>query len=433
MSRTHAIAIFSAAVDAVKPDHLMRQHIDWDGEFLKITDHRIHEKEFSRLIIIAAGKAASLMAQTAETIAGNIITEGVVVTKYDHALPLKKLRQMEAGHPLPDENSLKGGEAVLDVLKNRSHNDIVLALISGGASALLADTPAGVSLQDLQTTFQLLLESGATIHQMNIVRKHLSNIKGGWLAVHAQPAKLFTLILSDVVGDDLDIIASGPTVPDKSSFSDAVEILNNFQLMNRIPVSVQQHLAAGFSGKIQNTPKADHPAFRNTINTIIGSNPIALQAAAQKAVELGYQTTILSSGITGEAREVARSFTEELKKTDSTQPVCLLMGGETTVTIRGNGRGGRNQEFALAAAMELAETRNITILSGGSDGSDGPTDAAGAVVDGHTLRSAIDQRMNMPFYLKNNDSYHFFEKVGGLIKTGPTQTNVMDLMIGLKK
>jgi glycerate 2-kinase len=362
---------------------------------------------------------------------GDAIADGIAVTKYDHALPLQKIKIFEAGHPVPDEKSIEAGAAILHTVKNLTPKDIVITLISGGASALMADAPTGVLLQHLQQTIQLLLESGATIHEINTVRKHLSNIKGGWLAVHVQPAKLFSLILSDVVGDDLDIIASGPTVADSSTFADAAAVLNRFKLMDAIPFSVKQHFINGLCGNIADTPKQDHPAFGNTFNMIIGSNKIALQAAKDKALALGYQTTILSSAKTGEAKEVAKEFVYNLKRQSWQQPACLLMGGETTVTVKGNGKGGRNQEFALAAVMELPAEDNITVLSGGTDGTDGPTDAAGAVVDATTLLSAKHKKLDLKTFLENNDAYHFFEQAGGLIKTGPTQTNVMDVMIGL--
>jgi glycerate 2-kinase len=432
MSRAAAISIFEAAVQAVLPNHLVQQHIHWDGNVLQLGKQQLQKAALGKVLVIAAGKAAALMAQTAAIILQDLLTDGIAVTKYEHALPLNKIKLIEAGHPLPDDNSLQAGKAVRALLNNLSPNDVVICLISGGASALLADVPDGISLADMQTTFQLLLNSGATIQQMNVVRKHLSQLKGGWLAVQAQPAKLFSFLLSDVVGDAMDSIASGPTVPDPSTFADAWQTLRQFNIENKIPVLVRQYLLAGLSGAVPETPKAHHPAFANVVNAVIGSNQIALAAAKAKAEALGYETTIVTNTQTGEAKEVAASFVKNLKASQATKPCCWLMGGETTVTLKGNGKGGRNQEFVLAACNFIRAQDKITILSCGTDGTDGPTDAAGAVADAKTIATAKAKQLMVDAFLQNNDAYHFFEQVGGLIKTGATQTNVMDVAIGLK-
>ncbi len=432
MNNKNAIAIFNTAVEAVKPALLIRKHIYWDGMHLKIAAHQIHKKYIDKVVVIAIGKAASLMAQTIEGTLGDLIYDGIVVTKYNHTLPLQYLKTIEAGHPIPDENSIEAGKAVLKLLQQRNANDIVITLISGGASALMADVPFGISLADLQHTSQLLLNAGATIHEINSIRKHISNIKGGWLAVHAQPATVFSLILSDVVGDDVDVIASGPTVADSSSFADAMTIITKLQLTETLPTTVKAHLMQGLQATIPETPKANHIAFSNTHNIIIGSNAIALQAAYDKAITLGYETHIIADNITGNVNEVADSFVRTLQAHTSTKPLCLLMGGETTVNIVGNGKGGRNQQFALAAGLSTHFTNALTVLSCGTDGTDGPTDAAGACIDATILHNATAEHLNATDYLQNNDAYHFFEKAGGLIKTGPTQTNVMDIMIGIR-
>ncbi len=432
--RRDAIAIFKRAVESVLPEYLMHQYLQQDNTDLRIGDQKIPLEANGQLVVIAAGKAAAAMAQQAEQQLAGRITAGICITKYEHGLPLKKIELLEAAHPVPDENSLLAGKRVLQIVEGLAANDLVLVLISGGASALLADVPEGCSLHDLQLTVDLLLKSGASIHEMNAVRKHLSNVKGGQLTKRAQPAKVFSLILSDVVGDDLDVIASGPTVPDSSTFVDVRLVLKKYNLLNAIPASIKSYIEKGLNKIFPDTPKVSDEFFSNTFTQIIGSNHIALKAAEEKASTLGYYTLIYKENVTGDAEELARTLIQELKNYKGLLPACLLIGGETTVKVRGKGKGGRNQHFVLCALDELAASddinfkRRITVLSGGTDGTDGPTDATGAVGDSQMIKN---NGLAIKKYLNNFDAYHFFEKMDGLIITGPTQTNVMDIVVVL--
>ncbi len=297
---------------------------------------------------------------------------------------------------------------------------------------------SGVSLEDKQQTTKVLLACGATIHEINAIRKHLSAIKGGGLARAVYPATIITLILSDVVGDNLDSIASGPCVPDPMMFADCLDIFEKYSITSEIPQSVRAYINSGIQGAVAETPKAGDKIFENTQNVIVGSNFNALLRAKEKAESLGYNTLLLSSMIEGETKVVAVNHMAIAKEIEMNgypvpKPACILTGGETTVTLKGDGKGGRNQEFVLAAAMELLGIEHGVVLSGGTDGTDGPTDAAGAIADSSTLERAREQSLDPHEYLRKNDSYHFFEALGDLYKTGPTNTNVMDVQIMLVK
>ncbi|MEA3544502.1 MAG: glycerate kinase, partial [Thermodesulfobacteriota bacterium] len=340
----------------------------------------------------------------------------------------------EAGHPVPDQNGLDGAQAIYQLAASADENTLVLCLLSGGGSALLPLPVAGVSLEDKQTTTRVLLACGATIHEINAIRKHLSVIKGGGLARAVYPATLLTLILSDVIGDDLDSVASGPCVPDSKTYADCKAIFKKYSITNEIPSSVLSHIEAGIAGKVAETPKVGQDFFKKTQNVIVASNFNALLKAKEKADQLGYNSLLLSSMLEGETRDVAANHIAiareiQLHGHPLRPPACLLSGGETTVRIKGTGKGGRNQEFSLAAAIKMADMKNIIILSAGTDGSDGPTDAAGAVADEKTVQRAETLLLDPQKYLDNNDSYHFFDKLDDLYKTGPTNTNVMDLRI----
>jgi hydroxypyruvate reductase len=376
------------------------------------------------------------MAQAVEEILGERIKAGVINVKYGHALPLDIITLNEAGHPVPDEAGLKGTQEIVQLLEKSGENDLVLCLISGGGSALLPYPAEGITLDEKRQLTQILLDIGATIHEMNVLRKHVSRVKGGRLARLAYPATLVTLILSDVIGDDLDSIASGPTVPDRSTYADCLRILRRYSIQDKIPEAVHKHFEKGSQGIIEETPKAGDPAFIKTQNVIVASNSLAIQAARHKADELGYNSLVLSSSIEGETKDVAlvhAAIAQEILKTGEpvSKPACVISGGETTVTIRGQGKGGRNQEFVLAAAIAISGLENVVILSGGTDGTDGPTDAAGALADGTTVSRAASQGLDAREYLRNNDSYSFFHPLGELLKTGPTFTNVMDLRLVL--
>jgi hydroxypyruvate reductase len=351
-------------------------------------------------------------------------------------VPLKKVRTIEAGHPVPDKNGEAGSEKILALAADAGEKDLLLCMISGGGSALLPKPVPGVTLEDKQETTRILLACGANIHEINTLRKHLSCIKGGNLAVAAAPATIVTLLLSDVVGDDLDVIASGPSVGDGSTFFDCMAIAAKYGIEELLPKPVLNYFNKGLKGLVPETPKPDHPVFKKTDNFIIGSNMDALLAAEQEAVQRDYQTLILSSTIEGETRDVARMHASICREVINTghplqPPACILSGGETTVTLKGDGLGGRNQEFALWAAAGIAGPEPTVLLSGGTDGSDGPTDAAGAIVDHATLSRAAVQKLEIDKYLANNDSYRFFNELGDLLITGPTNTNVMDIRIML--
>lgn len=392
-------------------------------------------EKFENIYIIGAGKATASMAKAIEEILNDKITAGIINVKYQHIQPLKKIKINEAGHPIPDEAGLKGALEIINLANKAQKNDLVICLLSGGASSLLPVPVDKISLKEKQLTTDILLKSGAKINEVNIIRKHISCIKGGRLAQITAPAKLITLILSDVVGDDLSTIASGPTVADETTFDDALKVLKKYNLIRKIPKSVLEYIKSGIAGMVEETPKKNNPIFKNVENIIIGNNFDALQSAKIKAEELGFNTLILSSQIEGETKEVAKVHTaiaKEIIKTNNPipKPACIISGGETTVTIKGDGLGGRNQEFVLSSAIEIdGLEEDVVILSAGTDGTDGPTDAAGAIADSNTIKRAKELGMNPEEFLRRNDSYHFFKKLGNLLITGPTNTNVMDLRI----
>jgi glycerate 2-kinase len=434
--REDAGEIFYKALQAVQPGDAIRRHCKYDGKNLFIGNRIYHLPRFKNLFVVGAGKAAASMGAAIEDIIGENVTEGIVTVKYGHVTDLNHIRLIEAGHPIPDENGRYGASAILNLVKKAGADDLVLCLISGGGSALLPLPYDGLTLEDKQNAIKILLSCGASIHEINAIRKHTSKIKGGWLARAASPATLVTLILSDVVGDDLDVIASGPTVPDLSSFDDCLSILKRYNISSTVPRNILNHIELGISGVVPETPKSADPAFNKTHNLIIGSNIDALFAAKESAENLGYHVLLLSSMIEGETRYVARvhgAIAREIIKTGNpiVRPACILSGGETTVSLSGKGLGGRNQEFALSAAIDIAGNKNIVILSAGTDGTDGPTDAAGAFSDTYTLKRAEELQLDPYHFLLNNDSYHFFQKLEDLFVTGPTQTNVMDLRIVL--
>ncbi len=433
--RNQAIAIFQAAVQAVQPQYLLPQHIQLTKDSLRLGNREFLREKIRHIYLIGGGKAAAAMAREAEIILGDTISEGIIVTKYDHSLPLQYVRCLEAGHPLPDAAGLQAGTEITNLLRKAGEKDIVIALISGGASALMIDCPPGSTLSEVQQVFAQLLACGAAISEMNTVRKHLSpGIKGGQIVRTASPATLVSFILSDVPGDRLDVIASGPTVPDTSTFKDAWYILEKYNLLRTLPTSITEWLQKGVQGIIADTPKAGDSIFEKSHSFLIGTNQIALQSAQAAAQKLGYHTKILSDSLTGEARLKAIDVLQQAANYKGPRPACLLMGGETTVTIRGNGTGGRNQEFALAALVQLKNNNHNAdkfpvLLAAGTDGSDGPTPAAGAVIDHEIIRMVREKKISPQRYLEDNDSFTFFQQVGGLIITGPTQTNVMDVVV----
>jgi len=376
------------------------------------------------------------MAQAIEEILGERITRGVVNVKYGHVVPLNIIKANEAGHPVPDENGLKGTKEIIELLDKSGEDDLVICIISGGGSALLPLPAGDLELEDKQKLTKSLLDCGADIHEINALRKQISAVKGGRLARLAYPSTLISLILSDVIGDNLDVIASGPTVPDTHTFHDCLDIIDKYELRGRAPGAVIEYIEKGCLGDHEETPKPDDPAFERTHNVVIGSNIIAVTAAKEKARELGYNCLILSTFIHGETEEVAKVHTAMAKEilcsgNPLQKPACVISGGETTVTIEGKGLGGRNQEFVLAAAIDIEDIEGVVVLSGGTDGTDGPTEAAGAIADGSTIRRGRELGLDAYAYLYDNDSYNFFKPLGDLLMTGPTHTNVMDLRLVL--
>ncbi|MHC4182051.1 MAG: glycerate kinase type-2 family protein [Planctomycetota bacterium] len=435
--RKQAEEIFKHAIHALDPEQLIKNKVRAHGSTILVDQKEYNLKDYEHIYVVGGGKACAPMAKAMEEILGDRLDNGIIIVKYDHGLPLKKIKIVEASHPLPDLNGQKGTSEILKLLSNAGKKDLIICLISGGGSALLVQPHKEISLQDVQVASNELLSCGAEIGEINSVRKHLSIIKGGQLAKASYPSTLVTLMLSDVIGDPMDIIASGPTVPEESTFEDACKVIQKYSLGNRIPDSVNKLLEKGRTGKIEENPKRGNKVFVNTQNVIIGSNKMAVEFAKEKATELGYNITVLSSPIHGESKEAAKSFAATAKEACSTEspipkPACIIAGGETTVTIKGNGKGGRNQEFALSAAIEIEGHEGIVILSGGTDGTDGPTDATGAIVDANTCKYAREKfSLNPEDFLKRNDSYHFFNKIDQHLITGPTLTNVMDVMIAL--
>jgi glycerate 2-kinase len=425
-----AVTIFNAALDSVDPYAAVKDYVDRIRTICR-------EEGLTKIYVIGLGKAAYPMTRALVDTLRDRIAGGVVVTKYGHAPdgPLaENITIREAGHPVPDENGVAGASEAVELLGKADRETLVVCLISGGGSALFVAPSEGLSLDDKQVMTRILLKGGADIVELNTVRKHLSRVKAGRLAEAASPARVLSLILSDVIGDPLDFIASGPTSPDTTTWADALAIVTRYDTAGEMPQKILQLLRDGSEGNIPDTPKKGNPLFDRVENIIIGSNRIATEAARKKAQKLGYEPVVLTTELQGEARDAARWLYRQVLESQSClasgrKKISLIAGGETTVTVRGKGLGGRNTEMALAFAMSIEGTSGITFLSAGTDGTDGPTDAAGAIVDGQTIPKARSLGLDPQAFLDNNDSYHFFEKTGGLVKTGPTGTNVMDLQI----
>jgi glycerate 2-kinase len=432
-SRIIAEKIFLAGVDRVLPAMLIDKAMSLQNNCLVIKDISFNLEEIKNIYVIGAGKASGMMAAEVEKILGNRITQGHIIVKYGHSTNLKYIKITEASHPVPDSKGFEATGKILKIGGKATGRDLVLCLLSGGGSALLTDFPEGSSPEEMMLTNDLLVNSGASIKEINAVRKHLSSVKGGQLAKTVYPATLVSLILSDVPGDPLDVIASGPTTPDPTTFNQAIEVLEKFNLMSDIPAGIKKYLEEGIKGNKPETPKQNDPVFKNTTNLLIGTNRLALEAAQQKAIDFELNALIVEDQLQGDVCPVAEYLVETALrfKNDKNEkkPVCLLFGGETTVKMTGKGLGGRNQHLALCAAELLQDKSGITILSAGTDGNDGPTDAAGAVVDSDTFRNSLSIKTDPLAYLSEFDSYHFFKKTGGHVITGPTMTNVMDLIV----
>lgn len=446
--------IFQAAVDRVDPAKMIRDFVKVKNSILQISTEDMNLSfnlnDFDRIFVVGAGKASSKMAKAAEELLHGKISDGIISTKYGHTQQLDIIRTVESGHPVPDGNSVKAAGEIIKIGDKCGENTLVINLISGGGSALLVSPltyevrgkKVELSLSDIQKTTEVLLGSGAPIDEMNCLRKHISRIKGGRLARILYPATQVNLVLSDVIGDRLDTIASGLSTPDETTFKDAMRIIEKYDIDEEIPANVLGAIEHGVKGLIDETPGKNDSVFKKVFNILIGTNYTALLAASRKARQYGYSTSIISSHVTGEAREAAKvlyGISQDIKKHDVPvkKPACVLAGGETTVTLRGKGKGGRNQELALSVLSEMHKdpsgARGIYFLSASTDGNDGPTDAAGAFASMDILTRSVNRKLNIDEFLKNNDSYNLFDKTGSLLKTGPTNTNVCDLQIFLVK
>jgi glycerate 2-kinase len=425
--------LLRAGLAAADPQPAVRRIVTRTKTGVRVGGRRYNLRGAGKIVAVGAGKAAAAMAVALEQLLGARLTGGLVAVKRGYALPTRRIRVVTAGHPVPDRAGQQAASRMLALVKGLTRDDLLIVLLSGGASSLLPLPAPGLTLADKQRTTQLLLKSGATIREINIVRKHLSAIKGGRLAAATQ-ARVVTLILSDVIGDDLGTIGSGPTVPDSTTYADACATLRRFRIWNRVPVRVRRRLLKGRHGGLDETPKPGTPLFRRVRHCLLGNNRAIVEAVRREARRAGFRPHVLPRAMTGDVRNAAASFGRLARTIVASgepvrPPACLIAGGELTVTVRGAGRGGRAQEFALAAAMDIAGLPNVWIAGVGTDGTDGPTDAAGAVVDGGTLARAKASGLDVARFLRRNDAYTFFRQAGGHIVTGPTGTNVNDLYV----
>lgn len=436
-ARSRMLSILQAALAAVRPDRAVAAQMHRAGSLLTVGGRTVDLADYARVLVLGAGKAGAPMAQAVEAVLDDYLAGGLVVVKTGHGAPTRCVEVVEAGHPVPTQAGLDAGARVLQQAQAAGPHDLVLVLLSGGGSALLEAT-AGVSLRDLQQMTAALLACGATIGEVNCLRKHMSLLKGGQLARALYPARSITLVLSDVVGSPLDVIASGPTVPDASTWSDAWAVVEKYGLAERLPASALQRLHAGLAGELPDTPKPGDQSFAHSEVVVVGDNRVAAQAAAGQARELGYNTLLLSTFVEGEARTVAQVAAALAKEVlSSGQPVappaCLILGGETTVTLSGSaassGQGGRNQELGVAAALALQGCGGVTVAALATDGSDGPTDSAGALVDGGTVARGSALGYSAAEALRHHNAYPFLAATGDLLRSGPTQTNVNDLIV----
>ncbi|MDE0140132.1 MAG: glycerate kinase [Caldilineaceae bacterium] len=460
-TRRPILQVLDAALDAVDPFAAVQNVLQRQGEILTVANPSDPETtaaltydlaRYRRIFVVAAGKAAAPMCSAVEAVLQNRVNSGLAVTKYDHAQPdgpasttASRIRVVEAGHPIPDEAGVLAGKEMLALVEQANADDLVIALLSGGGSALLVapanesaaafgQTVPALTLTDMQGMTDALLACGATINEMNCLRKHASAVKGGQLARSAAPATLLTLALSDVIGSPLDVIASGPTVPDESTWADAWAIVEKYGIDTALPAAVRKRLQAGLAGDIPDTPKAHDPVFDNCNTLVVADNRTAASAALAKATELGYNSALLSTYVEGEAAEVAKVLVGLGREVlDSGQPLpapaCLILGGETTVNLGDSpGQGGRNQELALAASLALQHLTGITVVSLATDGTDGPTDSAGGLADSGTVARGEHAGLSASDHLRRHDAYPYLRAAADLLLTGPTQTNVNDLL-----
>jgi glycerate 2-kinase len=428
--------ILAAGLNAVDPYQAIRHFLHREKHVLFAGNQTIELNKINRVFVIGVGKAAVPMSYAIEEILGSSLYEGVVITKKGHSYgnlpPLTRVSIVEAGHPFPDQQSIAGAQQIINLLSEARSDDLILCNISGGGSALMTFPEPGIALDEIQTLTKLLLACGATIDEINTIRKHIDQVKGGGLLAQASSSQWVTLILSDVIGDPIDRIASGPTAPDPSTFEDAFEIIERYHLLDQAPVSIIDHLKRGIQKHISETLKPGNPIFSHVNNLVVGNNSIAAAASLSEAKQAGLNTLLLSTSIQGEASQVGLflgAIAQQVARTNQPvqRPGCIIAGGETTVTLHGKGHGGRNQEVALGAVLPFAGLDDILLITLATDGGDGPTDAAGAVVSGNTLRRALHLGLNPRDFLNRNDSYYFFNPLDELLKPGSTLTNVGDL------
>lgn len=434
--RSDLLRMVEEGIQAALPENALRNHIKLEANHLRFDGHDMDLKKVRRLIIIGFGKASFNMAKVLEDVLGDKIDEGAIIYPFKPKEKLERIEVLDGTHPIPTELNIRSTERLLKLVEDLTEEDLVLALISGGGSALLTKPPKGITIEEKGTTSKLLMQAGADIKELNTVRKHLSLVKGGQLVRAIWPARLISLIISDVVGDRLDTIASGPTVPDNTTYEEAYAVLKRRGVVDKVPKTVLEHIKAGMNGLRPETPKPGDGIFSKTLNLIVASNINSLKAVKRAATSLGYRTLILSSMVEGEAREVGKVIASILRTViergePSPPPSCIIMGGETTVKVSGNGIGGRNQELALSVALGIEGLRNAAFISIGSDGIDGVSKAAGAIADGETIERAKRLGLNPEEFLMRNDSHNFFLKLHDAIFTGPTGTNVNDFMVGL--
>ena len=430
--------IITKALESVDPEKCVKKVIERKSDSMVLDKYEYKLKDIHKVYVVGVGKAVLPMAFAISETLNDLLAEGILISKHeDHDIQLrlnKKLRVLKGSHPIPDLLSIEATEKMLDMLKKTIPHDLVIGLISGGGSALLTYPVEEIGLAGVQSITSLLLKCGATIEEMNTIRKHLDKIKGGGLLKQIYPSKSVNLILSDVLGDPLSMIASGPTCADPTTFSDCIKIFQKYGIEKQVDSNVMEYLKNGVLGLHEETIKEGDPIIRDHKNVIVGSLSIAAEAAHQQAVKSGFVTKILTTSLRGEARvaglDLANRLVDLVKyKKINNKPVCMIAGGETTVTVTGKGKGGRNQELVLAAAQVLEGIENCAFISFATDGEDGPTDAAGGIVTGETINKGYVANLDPGDFLRNNNAYEYLNSVGGLIRTGPTGTNVNDLVL----
>ncbi|MEM3730275.1 MAG: glycerate kinase [Candidatus Bathyarchaeia archaeon] len=433
-AREITLKSLEAGLNAVDPKRIIESKVLLKGSTLLVDKYSFNLEKFKNVYVVGGGKASGSMAEALEKVLGNHIKSGLVNVPYGDKSKTRIIKLQEASHPIPDEAGMEGVRRILEIAEQAGENDLIICLISGGGSSLMPLPRGEISLKDKREITDALLKCGATINEINTVRKHISDFKGGWLAKKAYPATLLNLILSDVIGDPLDFIASGPTVPDSTTFSDAIKVLKKYGLWDKAPKSIRKVLLDGEKGLIPETPKADDEVFRKVLNVVIGNNRLASQTVQAHLKSEGLNTLLLTTTLEGEARHMGTmlaAIAREIAISGNpiSKPAAIIAGGETTVTVTGKGLGGRNQEIVLAASQKLNGMDGALIASISTDGVDGPTDAAGALADGETLTRSLEKGLAAEKFLAENDSYNFFSKLGDLIFTGPTGTNVNDVSV----